>query len=97
METTYTQSRFEIQARWRPMVEASGLDSPAHTPENTYRLSGAIIHDPVVASMRMRPEFQLPDPEYPAAFSTNWTKLFESMGPNGRAALKGRIQKAHGV
>jgi len=96
MDTSASQSRFETQARWRPVVESAGLDSPSHTPENTFMLAGAILHDPVVAKTRTREEFQIPDPENPAASATNWSLLFERLGPGGRMALKDRIVKAHG-
>jgi hypothetical protein len=85
--------RFEIQARWRDVVAAAGLDDAMHTPENTLMLAGAILHDAVITSLRMKPEFQI---RQGAAFDTNWTKLFAAMGPNGRLALKDRIAKAHG-
>ena len=96
-EKTSIESRFDIQARWRPVIESAGLDSPSHTPENSFMLAGAILHDPVVAKMRMREEFQITDPENPAAFATNWSLLFDKMGPGGRAALKERVRKAHGI
>jgi len=87
------QVRFDIQAKWRPVVAAAGLDSEAHSPENTFALAGAILHDPVVASMRVRPEFQV---GHGAAFETIWSLLFEKLGHGGRMALRERIAKAHG-
>lgn len=86
--------RFEIQARWRDVVALAGLDDAMHKPENTLMLAGAILHDATVTKMRMKPEFQIAQG---AAFDTNWTKLFDAMGPGGRAALKQRIQKAHAL
>jgi hypothetical protein len=56
-------------------------------------LAGAIMHDPVVSSMRMRPEFQTGSA---TAFETNWSLLFEKLGPGGRMALKDRIVAGHG-
>ena len=88
------QVRFEIQARWRHVVSAAGLDSELHMPEHTLMLAGAIQHDAVVAKMRMKPEFQIREKDT-AAFETNWQLLFEKLGPGGRLALKERIIKAH--
>ena len=89
------QVRFDIQARWRPVTAAAGLDSPSHTPENTLMLAGALIHDPVIVKMRLRSEFQIRETGT-CAVETNWRLLFEKLGPGGRAALKDRIVKAHG-
>lgn len=90
------QVRFEMQARWRPVVEAAGLDSPAHSPENTLMLAGALLHDPVLTSMRLLPEFEIREMGT-CAVETNWRLLFEKLGPGGRAALRDRIVRAHGI
>jgi hypothetical protein len=90
------QIRFEMQAGWRDVVAAAGLDSPQHMPEHTYALVSAILHDPVVAKMRLRPEFEIREMGT-CAVETNWRLLFEKLAPGGRAALKDRIAKAHGI
>jgi hypothetical protein len=38
----------EIQARWRPLVQAAGLDSHLHQPDHTYLLATAIMKDTIV-------------------------------------------------
>jgi hypothetical protein len=76
--------------RWSPMCEAAGfLDgSVEFTPEDLVLLAGAIMHDKEVARLRMLPEYQIRDG---IVFETKWEELLESLGDDGRAALRSRI------
>jgi hypothetical protein len=85
-------ARRELQARWRKVVRAVGLDDKKHTPEETYFLAAAIMNDRVVDQLVMRAEFQIRDEEFPCSFVTDWPKLGAALGPAGRAALAERLR-----
>jgi hypothetical protein len=90
--TNELENRRAIQSRWRPVVLAFGMDEPSHKPEETFLLASAIMGDRVVDQLAMRPEFQIPDAEFPCAVEPDWAKIGTALGPAGRASLAERIR-----
>jgi hypothetical protein len=82
-----------IESR-RPHLQAAGLWSDSYDAMQTYVLWGVVMDDPEVLRLTLLPDFKIIDDpeEMLCAFTTDWARLFASMGPAGRAALKERIK-----
>jgi hypothetical protein len=79
--------------RWSPIVDGAGyLDGSVQlTPEDLLFLGGRIMRDKEVERLRMRPAYQVNNTKFPTVFETDWKLLFASMGEEGRAALRARL------
>ena len=87
--TNELEMRRGIQAYWRVITRALGMDSPKHEASDTYMLGIAILNDREIDRMTMNPEFQIRD-EY--GVDVDWAKLARALGPAGRAALAVRVR-----
>jgi len=87
------EQRQGLVNRWAPIVDAAGyLDGSVQlTPEDLLFLGGRIMRDKEVERLRMLPAFQIHDTKFPTVFETDWNLLFASMGDDGRAALRARL------
>jgi hypothetical protein len=77
---------------WKPLLIEAGLWATGYDALNILLLAGAVMDDPEVAELRRREEFIVRDPNYPASVDVQWKKLFEHLGPEGRAQLHARLK-----
>jgi len=81
--------RIEISQRWGRVCRMVGIDC---TPEGAFVIGGRIMNDPEVRRLSFNPRYQIRDEEFPAAFETDWPKLFKALGPARCAALAARVR-----
>jgi hypothetical protein len=83
--------RASLIREWLPVVVGAGIDANLMTPETLFFIAGRVMRDREVERLRMQPEFMVTDPEFPAAFETDWDKLFAAIDCVALRARIGRI------
>jgi hypothetical protein len=90
--------QLDVISRYQPILEGAGLWSSTYDSLNVLILAGVVMADAEVGRLVSQPEFKIVDDpvDAPCAFRTDWSALFKTLGPAGRAELRERIKNKHG-